>query len=269
MPAFSLLVAASSFISTHRAATIGAPCRLGAPACQTLPPGFVWADDFSEDGTLETEFSKVSATLKGGDADGAASLKPVDPMQLDVVHNADEVASVVCKRLETAAAAAIADRGHFALAIPGGSVMKMLSGTAPSWADKCTLVYVNHKAVPTDDATLSTHAKASQLFLNEGWSGANIITLSGSSDAAAEAESYAAALQALPEATLPRGADGLPVFDLMLIGVGDDGHVGSLYPGMLPRTRTPALERAWHMLYRAWTPASGPPSLRGQRDRLS
>ena len=38
--------------------------------------------------------------------------------------------------------------GHFALAIPGGSVLTMLAGSAPAWADKCTIAYVNHKAVP-------------------------------------------------------------------------------------------------------------------------
>ena len=67
-------------------------------------------------------------------------LPPVDPMQLDVVNNEEEVATVVCNRLEAAATATIAERGHFALAIPGGSVMKMLAKTSPSWAAQCTLV---------------------------------------------------------------------------------------------------------------------------------
>lgn len=47
-----------------------------------------------------------------------ASTGPVDMMQLDVVNDAEEVATVVCNRLEAAAAAAIAERGHFALCAP-------------------------------------------------------------------------------------------------------------------------------------------------------
>ena len=70
---------------------------------------------------------------------------------------------------------------------------------------------------------LATHAKAKALFLDR-WEGVNAIIMDGSADAQAEAASYEAQLKALPEATLPRDAkSGLPVFDLMLIGVGDDG----------------------------------------------
>lgn len=138
------------------------------------------------------------------------------------------VGAELCARVEAAAAKAIAAHGHFALAIPGGSILKMLQNSAPKWADKCTLAYVNHKAVPMDDAALATHAKASALFL-DNWAGVNAIVMDGTGDAKAEAVSYEAQLKELPEDTLPRDASGMPVFDLMLIGVGDDGCV-AVYP---------------------------------------
>ena len=155
----------------------------------------------------------------------------VDAERVVVLPDADAVGSMVCKRVDEAAKAAIAEHGHFALAIPGGSILKMLAGMRnPEWADKTTLVYVNHKCVDMDDKSLATHAKAMDLFL-EGWKGSNVMVLGGSDDAPAEAEAYETAMRALPASTLPvEAASGLPRFDMMLIGVGDDGHVGSLYP---------------------------------------
>jgi 6-phosphogluconolactonase len=181
------------------------------------PAGFVWA-------TLDDSPPAAPAPA------GAAPVEPVAPEKVVVLSDADAVGAAIRDRVEAAAAKAIAARGHFALAIPGGSVLKMLGGTAPAWASQCTLAYVNHKAVAMDDAALATHAKATAGFLG-AWDGVDAVVMAGSADAPAEAAAYEAALRALPEEVLPRDGAGRPVFDLMLIGVGDDGHVGSLYPG--------------------------------------
>lgn len=182
------------------------------------PAGFVWADEDSS-----------SSSASPAAASGASTVPAAASSKVFVLPDADAVGAEIRAAVEEAAAKAIAERGHFALAIPGGSVLKMLAGSAPAWADKCTLAYVNHKAVAMDDADLATHAKAGKLFL-DGWKGVNAIVMDGTADAKAEAASYEAQLKALPPSVLPVNSEGLPVFDLMLIGVGDDGHVGSLYP---------------------------------------
>jgi hypothetical protein len=62
-------------------------------------------------------------------------LAPVDYKMVAVEEDADAVAAIVRYQVEAAAEASIAKRGHFALAIPGGSVMKMLAESgAPAWA---------------------------------------------------------------------------------------------------------------------------------------
>ena len=164
-----------------------------------------------------------------------SSLPPADKSRITVLSDADAVGAEVWKRIDEAGKRAVEERGTFTLAIPGGSVLKMLAGTEPSWAEDCLLAYVNHKAVNDDDAALSTHAKARAGFLDAGWDGVDVLNLGGSSDAVAEACRYAELLELatqqnlLPVAATASG-ETIPVFDMMVIGVGDDGHVGSLYP---------------------------------------
>ena len=162
-----------------------------------------------------------------GGAQGFAALRSSVQVEKDV----DAVGVALCGYVKDAAAKAIKERGYFALAIPGGSILKMLAFMDTSSVDwsKTIMAYVNHRAVPNDDET-ATHLKAGPLFLNE-WqkAGCKVVTLSGTRDADVEAKKYQEALEKLPRDQLPV-VDGLPQFDLSLIGVGLDGHVGSLYP---------------------------------------
>jgi 6-phosphogluconolactonase len=148
-----------------------------------------------------------------------------------ILPTEEDVTKAVHKIVEDAAIKAIEEKGSFALAIPGGSVLKVLSTLEPSgdWVSKTVLAYVNHKCVPNDDIKNAIHAKARSMFLDR-WGLTNVITLGGSDDASEEASSYEKKLRAIPADVLPRDADGFPIFDLCLIGVGDDGHIGSLYP---------------------------------------
>jgi len=152
--------------------------------------------------------------------------------QVVVLDDAAAVGDRIRDITVNAAKQAIAERGYFALAIPGGSILKMLAGDdiLGDWTSKTTICYVNHKCVAMNDADLATHAKAMGIFLNK-WEGCNTITLDGTDDGVEEAKSYERKMKALDATILPRDSKGLPVFDLALIGVGDDGHIGSLYPG--------------------------------------
>jgi len=155
---------------------------------------------------------------------------------LSVHSGEDGVARELCETVEKAAAAAIASRGSFALAVPGGSVLKMLGGLAHSrgidWS-KVYLAYVNHKVVPLADKS-STHQKARDLFLDKvGMPKANVIAPHGDGRSAAEeAASYESRLAELAQKLgLVTVVGGVPRMDLVLLGMGSDGHVGSLYPG--------------------------------------
>jgi 6-phosphogluconolactonase len=168
---------------------------------------------------------RLTAARRGGVVVLAAA--PVSPDRVQVLADTDAVSAQIRAIVESAAKSAIAERGIFYLAIPGGSILKMLQGCGGDWTRRTVLAYVNHKCVSMDDTNLATHAKAVKLFLHQ-WDGCTPILLDGTDDGPAEAAAYAAKLIAANIPTKTSG--GIPIFDLALIGVGDDGHIGSLYP---------------------------------------
>jgi 6-phosphogluconolactonase len=176
-----------------------------------------------------------------------ATVPPVDPSQVRIQPDSAAVSIAVREIVRAAADAAIQDHGYFTLAIPGGSILKMLVDdlyrevlfanldiTQQVWTTQTIVAYVNHKCVEMDDDKLATHAKARIQFLDQ-WIGTKVITLDGTSNGEAEATAYQQKLQQLVDSgmlqTTKTDSGEIPTFDLALIGVGDDGHIGSLYPG--------------------------------------
>ncbi|PNW79887.1 hypothetical protein CHLRE_08g370650v5 [Chlamydomonas reinhardtii] len=158
-----------------------------------------------------------------------------DDLAVEIYPNEASVGARICEMVVNAATAAVAERGAFFLAVPGGSVLKMCAGLAANktmpW-ERTYLFYVNHKCVPVGDKS-STHQKALDLFLTRaGVPLGNVAALTGSDNAVKEAQEYESKLRQLAVQRNMTFTEGLvPRFDLMLLGMGADGHVGSLYPG--------------------------------------
>jgi 6-phosphogluconolactonase len=125
-----------------------------------------------------------------------------------------------------------ATKGIFTLALSGGSTPKLLfSILGNHYTDSVAWKYVNlfwsdERCVPPDDPE-SNFGMAKKTFLDKIKIPAkNIHRIKGEKDPSEEVIRYSNEIKGL---TGQRSE--LPVFDLILLGLGEDGHTASIFPG--------------------------------------
>lgn len=152
-------------------------------------------------------------------------------MSVLVLETAELVAEEAARQIARAARRAVGQRGRFSLALAGGTTPRrayeLLAETPDVPWGAIDFYFGDERAVPLDDAESNYRMARLAIFDRQSIEEARIHRMRGDADDLAEAaRSY--------ESELP-GA-----FDLVLLGMGEDGHTASLFPGspaLAERTR--------------------------------
>ena len=153
--------------------------------------------------------------------------------RIRVLRNEEAVAEFAVHTLIEISQASVAEKGKFTVALSGGRTPtdlyhKLFASKNPIPWDKTHIFLADERFIPPDDKAsnyrmINEHLLARipipkqnvHPILTEG------ITIEGS------AKKYEADIRTFFEI----GANDIPVFDLIMLGIGADGHTASLFPG--------------------------------------
>jgi 6-phosphogluconolactonase len=152
--------------------------------------------------------------------------------KVTVLEGAEEVARAAAERFVELAQAAVGERGRFAAALSGGSTPRrayeLLAGEdyrgRVDWP-RAHLFFGDERMVPPDDSESNYRMAGEALLSRVPIPPENVHRINGLGDALANARLYEDELRTF------FNDDAWPRFDLVLLGMGDDGHTASLFPG--------------------------------------
>lgn len=149
---------------------------------------------------------------------------------LRVMPDYEQLSQAAALLIAERAAQAVRDRGRFLIALAGGSTPRrtyeMLAGLPrnrqPPWL-RVLVYWGDERCVPPDDPRSNYRLAGEALLDRAPIPAENVHRIPGERGGDAAAVEY--------EQRLRSAADGPPLFDVVLLGLGDDGHTASLFPG--------------------------------------
>lgn len=167
--------------------------------------------------------------------------------------HAEALFETAAERFAAALREAVAARGDCRVALAGGSTPAGLYQrlARPDYADlpwsRCHVYFGDERCVPPDDADSNYRMARQSLLDHVPIPMAQVHRMAGEDDPATAAAAYAERLRA----DLPV-VEGVPVFDLILLGLGADGHIASLFPSTSALDRTEPVAAHWVPGLAAW-----------------
>uniref|UniRef100_A0A3P8ZWG4 6-phosphogluconolactonase n=1 Tax=Esox lucius TaxID=8010 RepID=A0A3P8ZWG4_ESOLU len=145
-----------------------------------------------------------------------------------VFPSAAELGPTLAHLVASRADKALKDRGRFTVGLSGGSLVSMLSKELPALPDldcsRWLAGFCDERLVPFDDGESTYGLYKSQLFSKINIPDSGVLAIDPSLTVHECAEDYANKLKkAFPN-------EDIPVFDVLLLGMGPDGHTCSLFP---------------------------------------
>ena len=148
------------------------------------------------------------------------------PPELRVEDSPQDVASAALSVIVDAVRAGQAANGTAHVSLAGGNTPKLtyqeLGGALGSW-DGLELWFNDERAVAPDDP-LSNFAMVVAALGGQP----TLHRIAGEADPASAAAAYERELRSRIE---PADEGGVPILDLHVLGIGEDGHTASLFPG--------------------------------------
>jgi 6-phosphogluconolactonase len=144
-----------------------------------------------------------------------------------IAHAAADLILETCSR-------AINARGAACLALAGGATPRLayVLLSQPEYANRMVwsslqVYWSDERLVPPDHPDSNYRLASEALISRVPIPPRNVHRMRGELAPAESAQDYEHEMRS----SLPVGEDGLPCFDLMMVGMGDDGHIASLFPG--------------------------------------
>ncbi len=168
---------------------------------------------------------------------------------LIICRDAGELSQKAAERFVALANEASASSGRFTVALSGGSTPRALYSllATPGFAEripwsKVHLFWGDERCVPPDRADSNYRMVRESLLTKISIPSENIHRMAGEKEPKTTAVEYEKELKTFFQ--LSEGA--LPRFDLILLGLGEDGHTASLFPG------SAALDETEHLVAKVY-----------------